>query len=131
MSDEPKKNLAEVVGEDGRYPLDAFAFLHEGLARAVRQIYGEEAGEPGQRHVTGPQLCLALREEALEHWGMLARAVLDRWNIHATSDFGNMVYLLVNNGLMHKTEQDSLEDFDGVFDFDEAFAPGEVFEGRE
>ncbi len=131
MSDEPKKSLAEVVAEDGRYPLDAFAFLHEGLARAVRQIYGEEAGEPGQQHVTGPQLCLALREEALERWGMLARAVLDRWNVHATSDFGNMVYLLVNNGLMHKTEQDSLEDFDGVFDFAEAFAPGEILEGQE
>ena len=37
-----------------------------------------------------------------------------------------MVYLLVENELMGKTEDDSLEDFRDVYDFDEAFGPGEI-----
>ncbi len=129
MTDEPKKTIQQVVLEDGRYPLDAFVFLHEALARAVDDEFGEEPRDPelGSHHVTGPQLCLALRDEALERWGMLAAAVLRKWNVRATLDFGNMVYLLVNNGLMHKTEEDSLEDFRDIFDFDGAFGPAEVF----
>lgn len=45
MTDQPEKDLEEVIRKDGRYPLEAFAFLHEGLARAVKQIYGDEADE--------------------------------------------------------------------------------------
>ena len=58
---------------------------------------------------------------------MLARTVLARWNIRATADFGEMVYLLIANGAMSKTDEDSLEDFRDVYDFDEAFTPGETF----
>jgi len=122
----PEKALPEIIRADGRYPLDAFAFLYEGLARAAKEVHGEaeKAGRP--RHVTGQQLCHALREEAIERWGLLARTVLATWRIHATVDFGNMVYLLVENELMGKTEEDSLEDFRDVYDFDEAFGPGEI-----
>ena len=129
MTDEPRKSIQQVVQADGRYPLDAFVFLHEALERAAGDTFGEEAQarEPGSRHVSGRQLCNALREEALERWGMLAGTVLRKWNVCSTLDFGNMVYLLVSNGLMHKTDEDSLEDFRDIFDFDESFGPERVF----
>ncbi len=128
MSEPSEKKFLDVVRKDGRYPLEAFEFLQEGLARAVRQTHGESAEGKAGRHVTGAQLCQALRDEALERWGMLARTVLRRWNIHATMDFGNMVYLLVENDLMRKTDEDSLEDFRDVYDFDEALAVSDVFD---
>jgi len=115
------EEMARTIVADGRYPLDAFEFLHEGLALAARARYGEEAGEPGQRHVSGAQLCESLREHAIQRWGPLARTVLDHWHIRSTLDFGRMVYLLVNNGFMQKTDEDSVEDFRDVFDFDQAF----------
>lgn len=121
MSKSPEQMLMEIVRQDGRYPLDAFGFLHEGLARAVRHFHGEEAVEHRPRHVTGQQLCWALRDEAVERWGQLARTVLGRWHIRQTLDFGNMVYLLVDNNLMQKTDEDSVEDFRDVFNFDAAF----------
>jgi uncharacterized repeat protein (TIGR04138 family) len=62
---------------------------------------------------------------------MLARTVLRKWNIRETIDFGNMVYLLVEHEFMRKTDEDSLEDFRDVFDFDEAFAVGGEFELKE
>lgn len=128
--DNPEKRLVEVVLRDGRYPLEAFGFLHQALARAVKGIHGEEdaaALKRKARHVTGPQLCLALRDEAIERWGLLARDVLARWNIRGTIDFGNMVWLLVENKLMQKTPEDNLEDFRDVFRFEEAFSPDRVF----
>ena len=126
MKEAPEKSLEEVVREDGRYPLEAFAFLNEALGRAVKDIHGS-ASEEGPHHVSGQQLCRALREEARDRWGMLAPAVLGRWNIHGSIDFGRMVYLLVENRIMSKTEEDSIEDFRDVFDFDQAFSAEPVF----
>ena len=131
MEGKPEKTMEEVIQTDGRYPPEAFAFLHDGLNRAVQSIHGDEPEEGGQRHVSGSQLCESLRELAVERWGMLARVVLVKWNIRETIDFGNMVYLLVDNGFMRKTDEDSVEDFRDVFDFGKAFRGYETFELKE
>jgi uncharacterized repeat protein (TIGR04138 family) len=67
--------------------------------------------------VTGQQLCHALRDYALTRWGMMARAVLRRWGINQTLDFGRIVFTMVKAGLLRTTEGDTLEDFRDVFDF--------------
>ena len=123
--------MARLILQDGRYSLGAFEFLHNGLETVVQRIHGDKPSEPGQRHVTGAELCRGLRDLAIERWGPLARAVLRRWRINTTMDFGHMVYLLVNNGFMHKTEEDSVEDFRDVFDFEEAFRVRVSFELKE
>ena len=82
---------------------------------------GEDPAEPVSRHVDGRQLCEGLREFALMNWGMLARTVLSRWNIRRTVDFGRIVFALVDNGHMQKTEEDTIEDFRDVYDFRTAF----------
>ncbi len=130
MSERPEKKFEEVICRDGRYPREAFAFLHEGLARAVKDIYGGKTGDEGPHHVTGRQLCEALRDEALERWGLLAPAVLKRWGIRETMDFGKMVYLLTGNELMKKSDTDSIDDFRDVYDFALAFGPDVVFQGK-
>jgi uncharacterized repeat protein (TIGR04138 family) len=131
MMQEPEKPMEDVIRDDGRYPPEAFAFLHEGLSRAVKTAHGEGADELGRRHVTGQQLCCALRDLAAERWGMLAKAVLGRWNIRGTIDFGNMVYLLVRHNYMRKTDDDSLEHFRDVFDFTTAFDTSGQMEIKE
>jgi len=147
-----KKSIEDIIRADGRYPPEAFEFLlKESLSRAVREVYGSPAQQgtegshgagTGQtqrsarpdgpaRHVTGRQLCLALRDEAIEKWGMLAAVVLAKWNIHSTLDFGNMIYLLIEHGMMQKTPEDSIEDFRDVFDFAEAFGVAPEFRFKE
>lgn len=130
MLEEPQQSMEQVIREDGRYPMEAYAFLHEGLNEAVKKFHGEESSL-GQRHVSGQQLCETLRDLARDRWGMMARAVLAKWNIKETLDFGNMVYLLVENGFMKKTDEDSVEDFRDVFSFDEAFRDSGEFEIKE
>lgn len=108
-----------------KYPLDAFAFVQRGLDYTVKRLHGEQkpGGDSTTRHVTGRDLCMGLRDFATEQYGLLARTVLRRWNIQGTEDFGNIVFAMVDAGMMHKTEEDSLDDFIGVYDFAVAFAP--------
>ncbi|MGA2266492.1 MAG: Minf_1886 family protein [Phycisphaerae bacterium] len=147
MAELSDKKIFDVIRADGRYPIEAYAFLlNEGWPYALRQAYGEEAkpappvaggGDPSgsmgkpPRHVSGRQICLALRDVAVEKWGMLAETVLGHWNIRQTIDFGNMVYLLIRHEVMHKTTEDSLEDFRDVYDFHQAFGPSNQFRLKE
>jgi len=137
MTERPTKTMDDVIRDDGRYPPEAFEFLHEGLAGAVKDVHGLPLPETpddetaSQSHVTGRQLCFALRDLAKDRWGMLARVVLERWNIHGTIDFGNMVYLLIRYNYMRKTDDDSIEDFRAVYAFDDAFDGADHFELTE
>lgn len=92
--------------------------LPEGVAEAVQAAGG---CEKLNRHVSGRELCWGLRDFAVERWGMLARTVLESWNLRATSDFGRIVFGFIEFGMMQKQDTDCLEDFSDVFDFGEAF----------
>lgn len=129
MDAELMEKFEKAVRRDGRYPPEAFEFLQRGLELATRIKHGAPppAGPAApQRHVTGQELCQALRVLAIRQWGPLAREVLRRWNIHATRDFGQMVYLMIEVGLMGKQESDDLSDFDDVYDFAIAFGDYEI-----
>ncbi len=120
MHEKPEKSIEQIITEDGRYPLAAVQFVREGLNHTLGLYYPEK--EPGRKqHVTGPQLCEGLRDLATKRWGLMARSVLASWNIKATRDFGEIVFILVNSGWMQKNEEDSVEDFDEVFNFEAAF----------
>jgi uncharacterized repeat protein (TIGR04138 family) len=126
----PTKSLDEVVEELGLYPREAFEFVTRGLNFTVNHIHGKNEDPQASRHVSGQQLCEGLREFALLQWGLLARTVLRRWNINKSEDFGRIVFALVDNGLMAKTQEDTLEDFKNVFDFATAFEAGYRIESK-
>ncbi|MGB7157143.1 MAG: Minf_1886 family protein [Tepidisphaeraceae bacterium] len=118
---EPEKSLQQVVDEVGLYPMEAFEFVQQGLSYTVHKLHGDVKEEKVSRHVTGADLCEGLREFALLNWGLLARTVLGRWGVRKTIDFGRIVFALVDNGYMQRTDDDTLEDFRDVFDFKAAF----------
>ncbi|MHC4977291.1 MAG: Minf_1886 family protein [Planctomycetota bacterium] len=106
----------------GPYPLDAIAFAQEGLRFTVDQLKEHEPDLPEQgRHVSGQELCFGLRDFAIKQYGMMAQTVLNKWHIYRTEDFGRIIFALVNAGLMRTTEDDTIEDFQNVYDFEEAF----------
>ena len=74
------------------------------------------------RHVSGRELCWALRDYALKRWGIMARVVLESWNIKATADFGCIVFGFIDFDMMRKQDADRMADFEDVYSFDEAFA---------
>jgi len=78
-------------------------------------------GLPEPRHITGRELVEGVRVLAVEKFGPMARTVLEHWGIHETGDVGDAVFALVEVGVLIKQDDDSRADFEGVFDFDEAF----------
>eukprot|EP00752_Nemacystus_decipiens_P013561 g12019.t1 len=121
------------IAKRTRYPVDAFLFVQRGLDFTVNRLHGDieddfedlapEAYE-SQRHVSGQDLCAGLRDFAIKEYGLLARTVLRRWHITSCRDFGQIVFAMVDGGLMRKTEDDTIHDFNNVFDFASAFEPG-------
>ena len=73
------------------------------------------------RHISGQQLCQAMRIYAHEQYGLLAKNVLNHWGIETTGDFGEIVFNLIEIGEMRKTPYDRREDFNDVFDFRQGF----------
>jgi len=132
---DPSHPIARLLEEDRRYSIDAYVFLFESLhyAQTVLQMGAERPTEPApdlaederqgdmQHHVSGQELCEAVRCYALEQYGYMAKTVLNNWGIHGTSDFGEIVFNLIRIGQMRKTPSDTLVDFDNVYDFDTAF----------
>ena len=74
-----------------------------------------------RRHVAGRELAAACRDLALERYGVMARLVLEHWGIRSTADIGDVVFTLVDLGLLISQPTDRREEFADVFDFDEAF----------
>lgn len=121
--------LAKLLRQDRRYKLEAYQFVRMGLtyAQDVLDLGDDTAAvlEPPPEghvpsHVTGQDLCQALRLLAHEQYGRLAKLVLAGWGIRSTGDFGEIVYNLIKIGEMSKSESDRREDFDDVYDFDVA-----------
>jgi len=117
----------KVMAATGPYPLEAYSFVREGLGFTARHVHpNPEALAENERHINGQQLCLGLRDFAIDRYGLMAPIVLAHWNVTRTEDFGRIVFAMIEQGLMSKTPDDSLDDFRGVFDFEEAFSDQEL-----
>jgi uncharacterized repeat protein (TIGR04138 family) len=112
--------LRQVVREEGVYPLEAYLFVYQALESAQRA-----AGE--RRHVSGQEMAKGFRTLVRETFGPLALMVLNHWRLTCTGDLGRMVFHLVERDLMGKTDDDHLDDFEDVYDFEEAFAPESLY----
>lgn len=106
----------------GPFSPQAIEFIRNGLAHTVKMIHGDaEASDDERRHVNGQQLCHGLKDYAIRQYGLLAKTVLNSWGVHNTEDFGKIVFAMVEAEQMRKTDEDTIEDFRAVFDFDDAF----------
>ncbi len=74
-----------------------------------------------RRHIAGSELARACRDLALERYGVLAGMVLQHWGVRKTSDIGDMVFTLVDLGLLISQPNDTRDEFADVYSFDQAF----------
>jgi uncharacterized repeat protein (TIGR04138 family) len=111
--------LDSIVATDPRYHRDAYVFLRDALDFTTKQQ--KKAKGTTVRHVSGPELLEGVRHYALKEFGPMVVTVFDSWGIRATEDVGHMVFNLIGAGIFGKTDEDSINDFKNVFDFEEAF----------
>jgi uncharacterized repeat protein (TIGR04138 family) len=106
--------LEKLREKNPRYTDAAYLFVLSALQFAIEQL-----DEP--RHISGQELAEGARDLAIEQFGPMARTVLEHWGIHSTDDIGEIVYALIDCRVLIKQDDDSLDDFRDVFDFDEVF----------
>lgn len=106
--------LEKLRGRNPRFHGKAYLFLLSALHTVLADLE-----EP--RHITGEELAHGVRKLALEQYGPMARTVLGHWGIHTTEDLGEIVFSMVECGVLIKQEEDRREDFQDLFDFGEAF----------
>ncbi len=111
--------LDSIIATDSRYQRDAYVFLRDALDYTTKQQKKIKGGPV--RHVAGPELLQGVRQYALKEFGPMVITVFSYWGIHCCEDIGHMVFNLIGAGIFGKTEEDSIEDFKSVYDFDEAF----------
>jgi uncharacterized repeat protein (TIGR04138 family) len=107
--------LTQLCRRDTRYRFGAYQWvLAEGLEHTMKRHLG--LTDESRRHMTGREIAHGLRDLAQEQFGPLARDVWQHWGVNATRDWGNIIYNLIDAGLLHKHDSDRVEDFDNVFD---------------
>jgi uncharacterized repeat protein (TIGR04138 family) len=117
MDADPVRVIEELAEHHGRYRPEAYFFVLRSLEFARRRL--QRSG-----HVNGRELAEGARDLALEEFGPMAFDVLSHWGLSGTIDLGRIVYDLIEADLLRKTDEDTLEDFAGVYDFREAFEQG-------
>ena len=111
--------LDSIIATDPRFSRDAYVFLRDALDFTTKQqkkIKGTTV-----RHVAGPELLEGVRQYALKEFGPMVITVFSSWGINRCEDIGHMVFNLIDAGIFGKTDEDSMEDFKSVYDFQDAF----------
>ena len=122
--DAPEDLLQKIQGlvdRSSKYKFEAYSFILSALHHTMTKL-------TPPRHITGREFCEGIRGYAIDQYGPMAGTVLGHWGITRTLDFGQIVFDLVEVGLMRKTEEDSLDDFKDVYDFKDAFSSKNAFE---
>lgn len=109
--------LLKVIDEDKRYDPESYSFVMASLDFTSKKLRRHG-------HVSGEELLEGIREYAIEQFGPMARSVLEHWGIKTTGDFGEIVFNMIDVGLLGKTNQDSKQDFSDTYDFKTAFDKG-------
>lgn len=103
-----------ICEEDKRYRRDAYEFVMEALGFTQKKFRRP-------KHVTGEELLGGLRELLIEKFGPMTLSVLKHWGVKTTEDFGNIVFHLVNNKVLSKTDEDTMDSFKNGYDFNKVF----------
>ena len=121
-----------ILAKDSRYTREAYTFVREALDFTQKLVGKESRG--AIRHVSGQELLDGIRQFALQQFGPMAMTVFEEWGVRNCRDFGEIVFNMVEIGLLAKTEKDSRDDFQNGYDFTDAFRkpfwPQGKFESR-
>jgi uncharacterized repeat protein (TIGR04138 family) len=120
-----KKDFPETIKtireEDPRFSEGAYHFVRQALDHTINNLKKTGTKPTRRNHVSGQQLLDGIRVFALDQYGPMAKTLLDTWHVEKCEDFGEIVFHLVEHGILGKTDEDSQDDFADGYTFEEAF----------
>jgi len=106
--------IEQLAAESARFRVEAYVWVLRVL-EATRERLGRNG------HVTGHELLAGNLRLARDEFGPMACEVLGHWGIHESEDLGRLVFTMVEADILHKTENDTVDDFREGYDFRQAF----------
>lgn len=116
MNPKIEEVLEKIQSRDSRFANEAYLFVSEALGETVRKL-GRQKSPVGKRHVSGRELAEGMADFALDRFGPMTYQVLKTWGLAKTRDIGDIVYTLIDEKVLAKSESDSIDDFNEVYDF--------------
>ncbi|PWU19474.1 MAG: hypothetical protein C5B50_06425 [Verrucomicrobia bacterium] len=111
--------IKRIRAKDNRYDPEAYWLVRKGLDYTQDTLGRGRRGR--SRHVSGQELLKGLRDYMLAQYGPMALMLLEEWGVRSCGDFGEIVFSMIEAGLLGKTDKDCRADFEGGYDFIEAF----------
>lgn len=131
------KVIADICKQDKRYDMMAYYFVRQALDHTLYSMKTQPNTTPSikevlsgktnpeayeeEPHVSGQQLLEGIRMFVLEQYGPLSLMVLNHWGIRECSDFGHIVFNMVDKDILGRSKDDKPEDFRDGYDFKKAF----------
>ncbi len=123
---DPAEEEEDEEEEEDTYALDYDAqnfasspFAEEEEEDSGADAQDEDAENEDSEGVTAEQICVVAVEYATRAYGLMARTILSRLGLRTTGDLGDVVYKMIDAGLICPSEGESRADFDDVFDLGE------------
>ncbi len=106
--------VEDIHTRDSRYNEGVYEFVMQALSYTQKKF-------KKTKHVTSEELLLGIKELLLTNFGPMTLTVLKHWGIESTDDFGNVVYNLVEDKILSRSDEDDFEKFKDAYDFKKVF----------
>ena len=105
--------IDRLAAQHERFKRDAFYYV----ARAIESAHDRiKKKEHRKRHISGRELVQEIVRLARAEFGYLAWTVFREWGWDSTEAIGDVVFIMVDNGILSARESDSPQDFVQVCD---------------
>ena len=94
------------------YTVESYQFISDAVAYTVGKLQTH-------RHVSARELLRGIREYAFLQYGVVAPQVLCQFGLRAARNVGEVVYLLISVKVLSASPEDSPEDFNITFPWEE------------
>ena len=112
------EKFRSLLKKNDHYQAEAYQFVYDALDYTLENVVNDERKD---RHVSADELLEGIRRYGIDQFGCLAKVVFEFWGVRSTSDWGDVVYNLIQYDLLRKQSCDHREDFNDVYDFEEVF----------
>lgn len=106
--------VEDIHTRDSRYDEGVYEFVMQALSFTQKKF-------KKSKHVSAEELLIGIKELLLNTFGPMSLMVLKHWGIETTDDFGNVVYNLVEDKILSRSEEDDFAKFKNAYDFKTVF----------